>query len=124
MNNPILRKLTSRKLWVALIGVAVGLAKTKDRKIVANKKELSMTPHIKRKHIFNSICGTQNRLELIAECALDETDKEILRLRYVEFCDFGFIADNLGLAYPTVIKRHKKALFALQGLAQERANMV
>lgn len=26
MNNPILRKLTSRKLWVALIGVAVGLA--------------------------------------------------------------------------------------------------
>lgn len=83
-----------------------------------------MTPHIKRKHIFNSICGTQNRLELIAECALDETDKEILRLRYVEFCDFGFIADNLGLAYPTVIKRHKKALFALQGLAQERANMV
>ena len=83
-----------------------------------------MTEHIKSKHSINSVCGTEERMTLIARCALDDTDKEILRLRYVKFCDFGYIADTLGLAYPTVIKRHKKALAVFQAIAQARANSV
>lgn len=83
-----------------------------------------MTDHIKSKHLFNTVGCTDERLELIARCALDDTDKEILRMRYVKFQDFGYIADTLGLAYPTVIKRHRKALAVIQAIAQARANSV
>ena len=83
-----------------------------------------MTDHIKSKHSINSIGCTDDRLELIARCALDDTDKEILRLRYVKFHDFGYIADALGLSYAAVIKRHKKALAVIQTIAQARANSV
>lgn len=86
-----------------------------------------MTDHIKSKHYINDNDKAKDgeyRLMLIARCALDDTDKEILRLRYVKFCDFGYIADTLGMAYATVIKRHKKALAVFQAIAQERANSV
>ncbi len=83
-----------------------------------------MTDHLRRKHDFNLICSEQDRLELIAQCALDDTDKAILKMRYVKHNDFGFIADTLGLSYPTVIKRHKKALAVLQALAAARVNSV
>lgn len=83
-----------------------------------------MTDHVKSKRSINSIGCTEDRLDLIARCALDETDKEILRLRYVKFQDFGLIADTLGLAYATVIKRHRKALAVIQAIAQTRANSV
>ena len=83
-----------------------------------------MTDHIKSKHSINSLDDAGDRLALIARCALDKTDKEILRMRYVEFHDFGFIADTLGIAYATAIKRHKKALAVLQAIAQARADSV
>ena len=83
-----------------------------------------MTEHIRKKHDINSLCGAEERMELIARCALDDTDKAILRMRYVKFQDFGYIADTLGLAYATVIKRHRKALAVLQAIAQVRANSV
>ncbi len=83
-----------------------------------------MTEHIKCKHFLDKISGSDERLSLIALCALDDTDKEILRLRYVNFNDFGYIADTLGLAYPTVIKRHKKALCVFQALAAARVNSI
>ena len=83
-----------------------------------------MTEHIRKKHDVNSVCGAEERMELIARCALDDTDKEILRLRYVKFCDFGYIADTLGMAYATVIKRHKRALAVFQPSAHERAYSV
>lgn len=83
-----------------------------------------MTDHLRRKYTINGICSEQERLELIAKCALDDTDREILRMRYVRHQDFGFIADTLGLAYPTVIKRHKKALAVFQAIAAARVNSV
>lgn len=83
-----------------------------------------MTEHIRKKHDINSLCGAEERMELIARCALDDTDKAILRMRYVKFQDFGYIADTLGMAYATVIKRHKKALVVFQAIAAIRANSV
>ena len=86
-----------------------------------------MTDHIKSKHYINDNDKTKDgeyRLMLIARCALDDPDKEILRLRYVKFCEFGYIADTLGMAYATVIKRHRKALAVFQAIAHERANSV
>lgn len=83
-----------------------------------------MTEHLRRKHNFEEIPDENRRIELISRCAIDEIDKRILILRYSKHKDFGFIADELGLSYPTVIKRHKKALAMLQRLAIERANQV
>lgn len=83
-----------------------------------------MTEHLRRKHYLEEIPDIEKRNELIARCAIDETDKQILTLRYSKHKDFGFIADELGLSYAAVIKRHKKALAMLQRLAIERANQV
>lgn len=83
-----------------------------------------LTEHIRKKHDINSVCGAEERMELIARCALDDTDKEILRMRYVKFNDFGYIADTLGLSYAAVIKRHRKALAVFQAIAAIRANSV
>ena len=83
-----------------------------------------MTDHIRRKHLFDEIPGEEERRKLIARCALDETDKKIISMRYIKHQDFGFIADTLGLSYPAVIKRHRKALMLLQALARERINSV
>lgn len=83
-----------------------------------------MTEHLKNKHLLNTIADEDIRRELIARCALDDTDKKILTMRYIKHQDFGFIADTLGLSYPAVIKRHKKALVLIQTLARTRINSV
>lgn len=83
-----------------------------------------MTEHLQRKHLFDSVPDEEERRQLIARCALDDTDRQILTMRYVKHQDFGFIADTLGLSYPAVIKRHRKALILLQALARERVKQV
>lgn len=83
-----------------------------------------MTEHLNNKHLLNAIADEDIRRELITRCALDETDKKIMTMRYVKHQDFGYIADTLGLSYPAVIKRHKKALVLIQSLARARVNSV
>jgi DNA-directed RNA polymerase specialized sigma subunit len=83
-----------------------------------------LTDHVRRKHDISGIYSERERLELIMQCSLDDTDREILRMRYVKHQDFGFIADALGLAYPTVIKRHRRALAVFQAIAAARVNSV
>lgn len=84
-----------------------------------------MTDHVRRKHEFSDAVGDEEeRRALIAKCAVDDTDKQILYLRYIKHHDFGFIADTLGLSYSAVVRRHAKALRVLQGIAQNRAKMV
>ena len=84
-----------------------------------------MTEHVRRKHDFSDAVGDEDqRRALIAKCAVDDTDKQILSMRYIKHHDFGFIADTLGLSYSAVIRRHAKALRVLQGIAQERAKNV
>lgn len=84
-----------------------------------------MTEHVRRKHEFSDTVGDEEeRRALIAKCAVDDTDKRILSLRYIKHHDFGFIADTLGLSYTSVVRRHAKALRVLQGIAQNRAKTV
>lgn len=83
-----------------------------------------MTEHLNNKHLLNAIADEDIRRELITRCALDETDKKILTMRYVKHQDFGYIADTLGLSYSAVGKRHKKALILIQSLARARVNSV
>jgi DNA-directed RNA polymerase specialized sigma subunit len=84
-----------------------------------------MTDHVRRKHDFSDAVGDEEaRRTLIARCAVDDTDKQILHLRYIKHNDFGFIADTLGLSYSAVIRRHAKALRVLQGIVNDRIQKI
>lgn len=84
-----------------------------------------MTDHVRRKHDFSDAVGDEEtRRTLIARCAVDDTDKQILHLRYIKHNDFGFIADTLGLSYSAVIRRHAKALRILQGIVRDRIQKI
>ena len=84
-----------------------------------------MTEHVRRKHDFSDAVGDEDqRRVLIAKCAVDDTDKQILSMRYIKHHDFGFIADTLGLSYSAVIRRHAKALRILQGIASDRIQKI
>lgn len=84
-----------------------------------------MTEHVRRKHDFSDAVGDEDqRRALIAKCAVDDTDKQILSMRYIKHHDFGFIADTLGLSYSAVIRRHAKALRVLQGIVRDRIQKI
>lgn len=61
----------------------------------------------------------ERRRQLIARCALDEIDIEILKLRHIQFKPFGYIADTVGLSASQVGRRYKRALAALADAARE-----
>lgn len=48
--------------------------------------------------------------DILKASTLNELDKEIFRLHYLEEKDFAFIADKLGYSESGIRKRHTKAL--------------
>lgn len=68
------------------------------------------TEHINRRQELDDIADPDEVRELIDNAALDEINVQILKLRYIKRKNFGYIADTLGYAYPTVIARHNRAL--------------
>lgn len=77
-----------------------------------------MSDHIDRTHIINAVRSLEQRRELIARCALDDIDVEILTLRHIKFKSFGYIADTVGLSASQVGRRYKRALRALTDLIE------
>lgn len=69
-----------------------------------------MTEHIQTRHKLQSINLVVNFEELLSQCVLSDTDKEILRLHYLQEKDFRYIGDKLGFSEATIKKRHCKAL--------------
>lgn len=78
-----------------------------------------MSDHIDRTHLVASIHDMESRRQLIARCALDELDIEILTLRHIKFKPFGYIADMVGLSVSQVGRRYKRALAALAEAAKK-----
>lgn len=74
--------------------------------------------HIDRTHVVARIRDLDRRRQLIARCALDEIDVEILTLRHIKFKPFGYIADVVGLSVSQVGRRYKRALEALADAAK------
>ena len=75
-----------------------------------------MSDHIDRTHLINAIRSVEKRRELIARCALDDIDAQILTLRNIKFKPFDYIADTVGLSVSQVGRRYKRALLALTDL--------
>lgn len=61
--------------------------------------------------------------EAIDDCCIDATDAEILRRRYVDRQDLGFIADTVGLSYSATVRRHKRAVSMLAKTMQNNAQI-
>ena len=62
------------------------------------------------KHKLKSICDIKTFDELLSNCILSEDEITIIKMYYLEFKDFGFIADSLGYSYSTIKRRHKSAI--------------
>lgn len=71
------------------------------------KKEMT---HIETKHRLKEIPLIEEFEGILNACTLSDTDKNILRMHYIQEKDFGYIADTLGFSIDTVKQRHRKAL--------------
>lgn len=69
-----------------------------------------MTSHIQTRAKLKEICLVTAFEDLLNLCILSDTDKEILRLHYLQEKDFRYIGDKLGFSESAVKQRHRKAL--------------
>lgn len=66
--------------------------------------------HIEHKHKAQSVSRRSDLLTAISEANLDDTDRQILTMFYVQGKPFGYIADTLGYSQRQIVRRHKTAL--------------
>ena len=66
--------------------------------------------HIETRRKLKSIPLTAAFENILDLCTLSETDKEILRLHYIEDKDFRYIGDTLGFSEKSIKERHREAL--------------
>ena len=69
-----------------------------------------MTEHIKTRKVLKDITTIDTFNEILNASTLTNEDKHILREHYLNGKNFAYIADELGYAEITIIKRHKKIL--------------
>lgn len=75
-----------------------------------------MTEHIKNRNKLKEINRIDTFNALLDLCTLSDTDKEILRLHYLQEKDFQYIGDALGFSESSIKARHKKAIKKLSTL--------
>lgn len=75
-----------------------------------------MTEHIQTRNKLKGITLVDTFEALLDQCTLSDTNKEILRLHYLQEKDFRFIGDQLGFSEATIKQRHRKALKKLSSL--------
>ena len=72
-----------------------------------------MSDHIETRKKIKGIASASSFASLIESAMLSPTDKQILKLHYLEEKDFRFIGDALGYSESTIKKRHRKILSKL-----------
>lgn len=75
-----------------------------------------MSKHINIKHKVQSINKKSTFNEILEESMLDEKEKSLMRMYYVEKKDFDFIADTLGYSKAGILKMHKRILTKIESL--------
>lgn len=72
--------------------------------------ELDHLLHIETRQQIKDIASV-DRFNQIIECStLDQVDKQIMRMHYLERQDFNFIGDTLGFSESGIKKRHRKII--------------
>ena len=72
--------------------------------------------YIKIKHKVKDIPDLYSFNSLLEASTLSDTDKEILRLHYLQDKDFSYIADALGYDPQTIKLKHKRAIIKISKL--------
>lgn len=75
-----------------------------------------MTKHIELKHKIKNINRKTDFDSLINDSMLNETEKKMMNMFYVENKSIDFIADTLGYSSQGIIKMHKRILNKLESL--------
>ena len=75
-----------------------------------------MSEHIDTRKKVQEIPDVSSFNDLINNATLSDTDKEILKMHYIDGKDFRFIGDTLGFSESTIKRHHKKALVKLSKL--------
>ena len=75
-----------------------------------------MSDHIETRKKLKGIASVSSFASLIDSATLSDTDKQILKLHYLDEKDFRFIGDTLGYSESTIKKRHRKILAKLSRL--------
>lgn len=66
--------------------------------------------HIETRRKLREIPLVEDFEHVLSLCTLDDEDKEILRMHYLNGKDFRFIGDTMGYSERTIKARHKRAL--------------
>lgn len=72
-----------------------------------------MTENIKTRKALVDIADIKSFNELLSACTLSSEEKHIMQQHYIEKKNFAYIADMLGYAESTIIKKHGKILSKL-----------
>ena len=75
-----------------------------------------MSKHIEIKHKVKNINRKADFYELLNESMLNETEKKMMVMHYVEGKQLDFIADELGYTEQGIAKMHKRILNKLESL--------
>lgn len=75
-----------------------------------------MTDHVLTRNRLKAIPAITTFEDLLSKSTLDDIDKEIFRMHYLQRKDMGFIADTLGYTKGAIKKRHLKGLEKLMQL--------
>lgn len=68
-----------------------------------------MTDHISAKHKIKQLTRSELNWAMI-DSLLEENERKIITMHYIEHKSLGYIADELGYAYSTIKEKHKKAI--------------
>ena len=76
----------------------------------------NMSKHIELKHKVKNINRKADFYEMINESMLNEIEKKVMIMHYVENKPFDYIADELGYSVQGITKMHKRILNKLESL--------
>lgn len=76
----------------------------------------NMTKHVELKHKVKNINRKIDFNSLLEESMLNDTEKEMMNMYYVENKTMDVIADTLGYSPQGIIKMHKRILKKLESL--------
>ena len=76
----------------------------------------NMTKHIEMRKKIKSIGKKSTFDSLLEDSTLNDKEKQVMRMYYLEKKDFDYIADTLGYSKAGIVKMHKRILKQLESL--------
>ena len=71
---------------------------------------MDSSPNIQTRRALKEIPRKSEFMDLLESCMLNETDKQIMCMKYIESKDWNYIADTLGYCESAIRRRHSKIL--------------